>query len=129
MDYFLMEHGGFQPQSDQHAAVKFSLQSILTNHRLDELSNLLPEGGKIGQLEGDPGWSLERRDSFDLQGFERWPVKADFRAYVFPESFQLAYPEKFYDRATFEAFIILAINSYLAQPDHSKNDAKRVLQH
>jgi hypothetical protein len=95
MDYFDEAFGGFRPQIDPDAAVKFALNSLLMDERLSELSCLLTDGHEIGAVEGEPGWIIERRDSGpagNIDAYAHWSQNAHFYAHVDAEAFQLAHP-------------------------------------
>jgi hypothetical protein len=67
VDYFAKAFGGFDPSGDPDAALKFVLNAILMDNRLDELSSIVTDGHEIGALEGEPGWTLERRDGRNVR--------------------------------------------------------------
>lgn len=116
MDYLNEAFGGFAPHLDTDAAVKFVLNVILMDDRLDELALLLTEGHDIGGIEGDPGWILERRDLVEgsnLTGYTEWPDWARFRAFVDSDGYELAHPEFFMDKATFYRYALAALQSYV----------------
>jgi len=67
---------GFSPQRDPDAAMKFSLNCILMEDRIEHLSWLATDGHRFGGVSGEPGWEIERRDSSssaDVSGYESWP--------------------------------------------------------
>jgi hypothetical protein len=100
--------GTFAPQSDPDAAAKFALAAIGRGRGLQMtgLVHLLTEDARIGELEGDPGWSLQRRDrSNTMPGYAAWPDEARYRAFVDPSQYALAVPERYYDRASFHALV------------------------
>jgi hypothetical protein len=98
VDYFAQAFGGFDPSRDPDAALKFVLNAIMMHDRLDGLSSILTDGHEIGALEGEPGWTLERRDSGlagESSAYRNWPPGARFRAYVDPNQFHLGHSEAF----------------------------------
>lgn len=99
MDYFSEAFGGFRPDSDRDAALKFSLCVLALDNRVDELLRLVEGGNNLGGIEGEPGWIIERRED------EEWPNDARFRAYVDPDCYSLLYPEFFADRRTFFRYV------------------------
>lgn len=116
MDYFSSAFGGFRPNIDLDAAVKFSLNAILMDARLIDLASLLTDGHEIGGVEGVPGWIIERRDSGaagEMPGYSSWPVWASFRAYVDPHEFELAHPEYFMDKTGFHKYALAALEAFL----------------
>lgn len=116
MDFFQLAFGGFSAQTDPDAAVKFCLQVLAADHRLPSLSDLLTEGSEIGGIEGVPDWSLERRDDGDTApGYAAWPTGTQFRAFVDPDSYSLASPERFYTRAEFLSFVRAIVDAYAAR--------------
>ena len=125
MDYFNDAFGDFNPQGDPKVAVKFVLNSILMDDRLNELTCLLTDGHDIGGVEGEPGWIVERRDkgpSGDMPGYVDWPAGANFHVYVDRNSFELAYPEQFMKNDEFHSYVHKAIDAYIV-----KNPAKIIM--
>jgi hypothetical protein len=108
--------GYFSPQTDIDAAVKFVFTVIFADERLDELAQLVLDGGELGGMEGEPGWLLERRDEADEHAicYSRWPAGARFRAYVDPEAYELACPEFFMDRVRFMGYLVKALDAHVA---------------
>ena len=81
MDYLQQAFGSLNSQVDQDAAVKFALNAILMDVRMQELSCLLIDGHDIGAVEGEPGWIIERRDTGpagELPYYSEWPINARF---------------------------------------------------
>jgi hypothetical protein len=129
MDYFKAAFGGFAPHRDEDAAVKFSLNVVLMDNRLQELAELVVDGSPFGGIEGEPGWMLERRDVADegnLAAYPDWPVGARFRASVDEDAYRLQQPEYFMSRDAFMKYLILAIDAYVAA-DPSRADAPEVV--
>jgi hypothetical protein len=94
--------------------VKFALNSLLLDARLDELASLLTEGDQIGGIEGEPGWMLERRDvGNNMPGYAAWPAGAHFRAFVDPDFFEMAHPEFYMSRDKFQRYVTTALGAYL----------------
>jgi hypothetical protein len=117
MDYFNAAFGGFAPHRDPDAAIKFSLNVVLMDHRLDELAEVLKDGSSVGGMEGEPGWSLERRDIADEgneAAYPGWPSGARFKAEVNQEAFALSNPVRFMTRAEFVHYVFLAAEAYAA---------------
>lgn len=112
MDYFGDAFGGFDPQSDVDAALKFSLNAILLDNRLLDLLKLVKGGDRFGGVEGVPGWIIERREDGELVGYEDWPESARFRAYVDPDEYVLAYPEFYTDKPTFMRYVRAIVDAY-----------------
>lgn len=127
MDFFQLAFGGFSLQGDPDAAVKLCLQALAADHRLPRLTNLLTEGSDVGGIEGEPGWVLERRDDGDMApGYAAWPSGAKFRAFVDPDAYDLATPERFYAWAEFSQFVRAIVDAYVARyPDRA--DALKAL--
>lgn len=116
MDYFNDAFGDFDPQGDPQAAVKFIINSILMDDRLEELTCLLTDGHDIGSVEGEPGWLVERRDtgpSGDAPGYADWPADANFRVFVDPDIFELAHPEQYMKIDEFHSCVRKGIDVYL----------------
>lgn len=95
---------GLEPQIDRDAALRFSMSILLADGGIGSLLRLLRDP-HFGGVEGTPGWIIERRDAGDHVGYEHWPDKARFRAYVDPDSYSLAHPEFFCDERTFLAHV------------------------
>jgi hypothetical protein len=117
-DYYQEAFGGLDSWSDHDAAIKIALNNILMSRLFvgDECSLmglLVPDNG-IGGFGGDPGWVLSR---IPEEG-ESWPEWADFRAYVVPEEYELAYPEFFMTKAGFFGYVRKALRAFLERnPD------------
>jgi len=101
MDYLKEAFGGLNPQADKDAALKFSLDVLLADHRIDDLTKLATQRANFGGVEGEPGWMIECREYGDVRGYEHWPADACYRAYVQPEIYCLTHPEFFCDELTF----------------------------
>ena len=118
MDYFKEAFGGFNPQQDKDAALKFSLCVLMLDGRTEELLRLVKGADRFGGVEGEPGWIIERREDGEQVGYEAWPDDARFRAYVEPGSYSLAYPEFFSDRQTFFRYVQAIVAEYVRRyPD------------
>lgn len=116
MNYFEAAFGDFAPHRDEDAAIKFVLNVIMLDNRLDELAELIVAGNSLGAIEGEPGWTLERRDEQD-EGkacYGRWPSGARFRAYVDPQGYELAHPEFFMARDVIARYLSQAMDAYAA---------------
>lgn len=126
MDYFRDAFGGFFPQSDEHAAAKFALESLAADDRIEDLVELLTEDDPVGALGGEPNWELERRDDGNTAiGYAHWPRGAKYRAWVDPEAYDLAFPERFYGKAEFHQLVRAIIAAYLARnPEQAEQVAK-----
>lgn len=127
MNYLDPAFGGFMPHKDRDAAAKFVLNVILMDHRIDELASIATEGHAIGAIEGEPSWRLERRD-LDPQiakspSYSSWPTYARFRAYVDATGYELAYPEFFMDRATFDRLVARALEAYVRANESMSSSA------
>ncbi len=128
MSYIKEAFGGLNPQTDRDAAVKFSLDSVLLDARLEELRDLLTEGSDLGGVEGEPGWTLERRDKNNKSaGYVGWPPQARYRAFVDPAAYRLRFPERFYDAAGFHAYVRSALAAYSARHPEAKATISQIL--
>jgi hypothetical protein len=117
MDYFKTAFGGFAPHRDEDAAVKFALNVVLLDDRLQELAELVADGNQLGGIEGDPGWVLERRDVADEgneAAYPHWPADTRFKASVDVDAYKLQHPEFFMSREAFMKYLVLAIDAYVA---------------
>ena len=112
MDFFSEAFGGFDPISDKDAAMKFCLNAVLMDRRFVDLDRLLPDVSNVGDIEGEPGWIIERRNEGDTLGYDGWPQPSRFRAFVEPDSYELAFPEFFYDRSAFISLVSSAVRAY-----------------
>lgn len=130
MDYFQDAFGGFNPQADQDAAVKFALSIVLMDERFDDLSYLLTDGHEVRRVEGEPGWIIERRDtgpSWDMPGYTDWPKTAHFHAHVDSSGYELADPDMFTDIDTFYGYVSKAMGAYVAKNPLKANMAQSVI--
>jgi len=117
MDYFKAAFGDFAPHRDEDAAVKFALNVVFMDNRLQELTELVVDGSQFGGMEGEPGWVLERRDVADEDnkaGYPDWPEGARFMASVDEDAYRLQHPEYFMSREKFMRYLAAAIDAYLA---------------
>jgi hypothetical protein len=129
MDYFNAAFGGFAPHHDEDAAVKFALNVLLMDNRLQELAELVVDGNRLGGIEGEPGWMLERRDVADEDNeaaYPDWPAGARFKASVDEDAYTLRQPEFFMNREAFMKYLVLAIEAYVVA-DSSRAAAPAVL--
>ncbi len=114
MDYFDDAFGGFSPQTDSDAALKLSLDALVADDRVEELTALVATDS-LGGIEGEPGWIIERRFGEGIVGYESWPKYAAFHAHVDPESFSLTFPDFFCDEKTFYRYVKSIIGVYVAR--------------
>lgn len=104
MDLYDAAYGRPVYRDDPDAAVKIALAAIGRELRrmLGALGNLLTVNGPVGEVEGDPGWSLERRvEGNAMPGYAAWPEGAAYRATVDPMVFGLGTSQQYYDRDSF----------------------------
>jgi hypothetical protein len=127
-DYFNEAFNGFDPRSDKGAAMKFCLNAVLMDRRFADLERLLPDETKVGGMEGEPGWIIERRNEGEIKGYEDWPQFACFRAFVDPGGYALAYPEFFCDKSMFEKFVSSAIRAYCNRHPERSQEVESILQ-
>jgi hypothetical protein len=128
MDYFNEAFGGFDPRSDEDAAMKFCLNVILMDRRFVDLARLLPDQSNVGGIEGEPGWIIERRNEGETKGYESWPTNSRFRAFVGPDSYGLACPEFYCDGLTFTKFVRSAIRAYSERHPDRDDEVKLILE-
>jgi hypothetical protein len=129
VDYFAQAFGGVDPLRDPDAALKFVLNAIMMDDRLDELSSILTDGHEIGALEGEPGWTLERRDSGlagERSAYRNWPPGARFRAYVDPNQFHLGHSEAFAGSRVFHKHVRNALAAYVARNPSNEETARAI---
>lgn len=114
----------FDPREDADGAAKFALAAIGRGRarQMPQLTQLLSEKAFLGGLEGEPGWSLERRDDGNIMpGYDTWPPGAKYRAYVDPEAYRLPQPEVFYDKAGFHALVGAMLDEFeTSHPDQTE---------
>lgn len=113
MDYLHQAFGAFEPQRDRNAALKFSLNVLLMDGRLEDLQGLVTAGSRVSGVGGEPGWEIDRIEAGGLQ----------YRAQVDPDSFALAHPEVRCDAAAFWAVLRPLLSAYL---EHRPQDAAAV---
>lgn len=129
MDYFKAAFGGFAPHRDEDAAVKFALNVVLMDNRLQELAELVVDGSPFGGIEGEPGWMIERRDVADEENqaaYPGWPAGARFKVSVDEDAYRLQQPEYFMSREAFMKYLALAIDAYVVA-DPSRVEAPAVV--
>lgn len=125
MDLIRQAFGRFAPREDADAVVHFVLDLAIRDGRIAQLSALLDPNSKVGALEGDPGWLIERRDwAEDTAG---WPPTADFRVWVDPRGFEFATQERKLSRAEFAATLRALTSAYLSEHPGSL-EAKALLK-
>jgi hypothetical protein len=132
MDYFKEAFGGFSPESDIAAALKFGLCVLMLDNRTTELIRLVQGERNFGGVEGDPGWIIERREDGERIGYESWPSEARFRAYVDPDGYSLAHPEFFCDEKTFFSYVRDIVTAFVRRnPDRSDvaRDMEEAMSH
>jgi hypothetical protein len=128
MDYLNDAFGGLAPRKDKDGAIKFCLNVILKDDEIDRLVELLSVDSKIIAIEGQPSWTLERRNErASAAAYAAWPKNAQFRAYVDPDGYELAFPEGFYDLPTFQQFVSTAMRAYKARNPERTSSANQVL--
>jgi len=126
-DYAPDAFGGFFPQSDEHSAAKFALNLLAMDDRIEDLVMLLTEDDPVGALGGEPCWELERHDDGNLAiGYANWPRGAKYRAWVQPEAYDLAYPERFYSKAEFHQLVRAILDAYVARNPHEAGTVAKV---
>ena len=132
MDYFKAAFGDFAPHRDEDAAVKFALNVVLMDNRLQELAELVVDGSQFGGMEGEPGWMLERRDVADEgneAAYPGWPAGARFMACVDEDAYQLQQQECFMTREAFMNYVAPAVEAYVAaDPSRAAAPAVRALR-
>ena len=113
MDHLHAAFGAFEPQRDPLAALKFSVNVVLMDGRIDDLALMLQAGSPVGGLGGEPGWELDRVDRDALE----------FVARVDREKFSLAHPVLRCNRAELLAVLDPMLAAYAAA---NPQDATRV---
>jgi hypothetical protein len=96
---------------DKDAALRLALDSLVRDNWMDALRELMIIGVGVGRLEGEPGWSLERRDpGNNAPGYAGWPDGAVFRAFVDPEALSLPHGERFYGKEEFYKLVEVIVS-------------------
>ncbi|WP_263262287.1 hypothetical protein [Pseudomonas sp. RIT-PI-S] len=116
MNYLIKAFGTFNPQADEDAAIKFIINIILMDHRTKTLAELISDENRIGGMEGDPGWLLERRDLVDIgdeKKYPRWPADACFYAVVDEQGYELGHPEIYMTREIFMNYVRTSMAAYI----------------
>jgi hypothetical protein len=131
MDISEAAFGFSHPQQDPDAAVKFALSAIGrgTGRQFPDLARLLTEGQRMCALEGEPGWLLERREALIApQAFISWPATAQFRSYVDPQAYVVAYPEGFNSKTEFHALVRQLVAAYLQLNPERADSVRAVVE-
>lgn len=128
MDFLTEAFGGFDPQCDEDAALKLSLNALLLDNRSHDLLKLVKGGNRFGGVEGVPGWIIERREGSELAGYENWPGSARFRAYVDPTQYALAYPEFYADTPTFMRYVRAIVTVYEKRRPECSSTTQQILK-
>ncbi|WP_321945854.1 hypothetical protein [Paraburkholderia sp. J10-1] len=127
MDYFKEAFGGFDPRGDEDAALKFALDVIFADHRIQDLTRVVSLEQGVGGLEGEPGWIVEHRGRTDIVGYEMWPRNSRFRSFVDPESYSLVCPEFYCDEKTFRRYVEAISEVYVARNPERRRDVDSLL--
>jgi hypothetical protein len=121
MDYFREAFGGFNPLQDRDAALKFCLDALMADERLEDLERLIICDEGFGGVEGEPSWIIECRAGYEITGYETWPDGASFRAYVDPSGYSLAYPESYFGKDTFYDYVKRIVSVFKNRhPEHAE---------
>jgi hypothetical protein len=120
MDYLHAAFGPFEPQRDRDAAMKFALNVLLMDDRLDDLAALVAPGHHTSGVGGEPGWEIDRVESCGAEGI-------GFRAQVDPQSYALAHPEGVYDRAAFWALLRPMLQAYAKHQPEAVSAVDRIV--
>ena len=130
ISYFQDAFDGFSPQTDKDASIKFALVVILKDERFRDLYEILIDGNDIGEIVGDPGWSIERRDIDKTNAnpyYSNWPLGKSFYIYVDPSEYELAFTEIFLSKNEFHEYVMKAVDSYTRQnPSNNTNEISKV---
>jgi len=129
MDYFKEAFGGFDPQIDMEAALKFAIDLVFADDRIEDLIKVIALESDIGGIEGEPGWIIEHRERQDTQGYETWSKEATFRSFVDPDVYPLAHPEFYCDDQMFRIYVESIAAVYVVRhPEQSRKiDALRAV--
>jgi hypothetical protein len=117
-DYIQEAFGGIDLKKDKDAALKYALNVMVLDGRIEDLLNLMAPKARPHKFGGDRGWGIERRELTDLQGYEDWPKGATVCAFADPREVPIGHPEFFCDHAAFFKYaqqILLAYIKHLKQ--------------
>jgi len=128
VDFLGEAFGGFNPQSDKDAALKFSLDVLLLDNRSLDLLEIVKGGNRFGGVEGVPGWTIERREHGEVLGYENWPEGARFRAYVDPTAYALAYTEFYADTPMFMRYVRAIVAVYEKHHPEYSSTTRQILE-
>lgn len=121
MSYFVEAFGGFNPQVDYDASMKMVLDSLFDDDRIRPLIEVILPEGTLGGVEGQPGWTLERR----CPGHS-WPNGAEYRAYVDPTFYSLAHPEFFCTRSEFLRYVSAIVRVYKTRHPERASSVRQI---
>lgn len=121
MDYKYLAVGHFEPRKDRDAAMKFGLNVVLMDHRLESLQQLVTPGSRIGGMGGEPGWEIDRVLSADRSSILGFEAKVD------PDVYELGHPEGSYDAASFWALLRPMLMAYRKANPESAPVVDRIL--
>lgn len=98
MNLFRDAFGQYDPLGDPDVGAKVALEAIGRTDSLADLTSLFAENSRVGGLEGDPGWTIERRRPLGstAPGYKDWPGEAEFRVFVDPGAMALTHQERYY---------------------------------
>jgi hypothetical protein len=135
----------------------YALDLTLLDRHLDLLCNLVDPSYSGGDLQGEPGWLIQRqmeigepqrraqrlllrfphggkviKDPGPTVGPDAtWPPSARFKVELYePEEFgSPKYPVRYYDAATFESFLQTLLSVYVKYNPESKLEVEQILNH
>lgn len=102
MSLYPQAFGPYDPAGDPLFAAKLIVAVMVADGHSDMLKALLDGSSDFETIEGEPGWTLERRE-------------ADFRAWLPPEVIASASPEVIVGRPTLAAFLEAALGEARAR--------------
>jgi hypothetical protein len=118
-DLLLIVFPDFFSPNNQDAAVQFCIDAVIHNKQLALLPRLLDLKSNLGEIGGDPGWTIERRKPiFAQDSYASWPSWAAFRTFLDPDSYYVPHPECYSSEETFLIYLKKLLLAYgLDHPD------------
>jgi hypothetical protein len=90
--------------ANHDAAMQFCINAVIHNGQLPMLARLLDPSSDLGEIGGEPGWTIEKRKTIATPGaYSTWPTWAEFRTFFFPEAYAVPVPESY---STEEQFLL-----------------------
>ena len=106
----------FFDATNRVAAMQFSLNAAIRNQQLPMLLNLFDVNNNVVAVEGDPGWTIERRKPIgSLTDYLSWPSWASFRIYLDPDAYLVGRPECYVSEHDFMMCLHQLLTAYTTE--------------